>query len=341
MNAKLSALFILLASGPVYAAQSYSHCEKLITEGLREYSITNSSEVSLHRVLDDYCDQSGTTKSSSTGLRLESVVNYIPFKFKGDHSSAEQGMRNFCKAYASDAQKFSTSYNYESKIVDKAFGTFASCLDLTNRGISITHNKVTPDALSMFLQINPGNKLVIRGMRTSKNVKCEGQLQDSAKVVTYRLNSRVETTDSLGVSCVRSPRNEKTPSGSKQVYDEGFVQVLTQYENYDIFLPKTERFAEDTAAVLDGKNGLLRSQMEESRQMVKELENRKLRVVKRSSVGNHNAPMSTAELGQFPVCVLSHTNEGGTDGSSCTLREANSTWTLEATRAECQAVCLE
>lgn len=341
MNIKLPTFFVLFLSGQAYAAQSYSHCEKLITDGLREYSISNSSQVSLDRHFDKYCDQSGKTKSSSTSVGLEAVVNYIPFKFKGDHSSSEQGMQNFCRTYASDAQKHSTHGTWESKIVDKAYDTFDSCVNLTSRGLNITHNIVTPDSLSMFLQINSGNKLVIRGMRTSKNVKCEGQEQGSANVVTYSLSSRVETTDSLSVTCVRSPRTKKTPSGLIQVYDEGFVQVLTQYENYDIFLPKTERFPEDTAAVLDAKIGSLRSEFEKSRRKVSDLESKTLRVVKRSSVGNHNTPMSTEELGQFPVCVLSHTNEGGTDGSSCTLKEDHSTWILEATRAECQAVCLE
>jgi hypothetical protein len=148
-NTVLVILLVLLVSD-VSFAQNYSVCERLIDRGLREYDIERSSEANYSSVFDNYCEQDGSRKQSSAGGGIDLVIKAIPIGIKGNSDSNEEQMKNFCKNYSSVRQSNRVNSSYRNTIADKAYDAFGQCVKFVSQGVSIEHNLINKQAVSLF-----------------------------------------------------------------------------------------------------------------------------------------------------------------------------------------------
>jgi hypothetical protein len=256
-----STIFLLMAS--TATAQSYAHCEKIISSGLREYNVSTDSEAYLNTVFDRYCESSGSAKSASAGIGVEFPIKAVPLRFSGNYSSAEEGHRNFCKTYSSYTSSSRSTYSYTERIVEKAYDAFDKCVELTNAGVQISHEQVSRAAISINLKAAQGTTLEVRGLKPSKGISCSGQQPDGT-LTQYGESTHGSTRDFLKINCERSGRDR--PDGSV-MFDEGSIQLATNTNpgGYDIFWPAdillTERSASEIAARLTAFDNALKTKL--------------------------------------------------------------------------------
>lgn len=306
---------ICSAIAKMAVCQNFQPCEVIITKGLREYRIDTSSSTYLRNVFDNYCEASGSMKSSSLGVGLDLVVKAIPISLTGDYSSTEQAMRSFCKTYASQTHATQASSSYEETIVNKAYESFNQCLRFIAQGVSVEHDVVSLAASSFFLWAGVNKPIKIQGVTTSPNVSCSGQ-DPSGKLITYTPKTTVLAKDTLGFTCWRS--SEKAADG-RDVFNEATVQIVTNYGNYNVFLPRDETLPENQASVIAKRLDAL--------QQATEIAHSRLDGLRITTSDNRALP--DFACGQEAV-----TNDdvtfmvGSRDGTGCDVRNVNFVRTL-------------
>lgn len=226
-----------------------------IAKTLKEYSISTSSSEYLNSVFDQYCEQNGESKSSSVGVGLEAVIKAIPVKFTGSYDSSSQGMKNFCKTYASSSSLQQRQFTYNEKITDKALDTLTKCFQLQSQGVTITHSIVNKEKTEFYLKAEVFKPLTFQGVNTSATVSCTGIVNGKASLLNEKTNFSV--TKSQSFVCTRSP--SVVPGASTKVYEESAIIVLTDLGNYPVLLPRDERLSESMASDLDKELGKLKT----------------------------------------------------------------------------------
>ena len=215
-----------------------------IAKTLKEYAISTSSVDYLNSVFDNYCEQSGSAKSSSAGIGLDTVVKAIPIKFTGSYASNEEAMRNFCKSYSAVAAGSSRSFSYSERVSDKALQTINDCLRLQAQGITITHSVVTKETTAFFLKASGGQPIQLTGVVPSAGVACKGSIKGRLQTLDERTNESIRDTQNF--VCTRLATQTSNPK--VRAYPEASIIVSTSYGNYNVFLPRDERLADDLAS---------------------------------------------------------------------------------------------
>lgn len=226
-----------------------------IAKTLKEYSISTSSSEYLNSVFDQYCEQSGESKASSVGVGLDVVIKAIPIKFTGNYDSSSQGMKNFCKTYASSSSLQQRQFSYNEKITEKALDTLTKCFQLQSQGVTITHSIVNKEKTEFYLKTEVFKPLIFQGVNTSAAVSCTGIVNGKAILLNEKTNFSV--TKSQSFVCTRSP--SVVTGASTKVYEESAIIVLTDLGNYPVLLPRDERLSESMASDLDKELGKLRT----------------------------------------------------------------------------------
>jgi hypothetical protein len=243
----LSILYTLFFFVSGAAAQNYQVCQKIIDKGLREYDIQTESEANLNSVFDNYCEQNGTRKTSSAGGSLDIVVKAIPIGLKGNADSSEEQVRNFCRSYSATIKSSRTANSYKETIATKAYDSFDKCVALVSKGVSIDHNVINRDTTSFFLQSGVNVPLEVRGLN-AVNTTCIGPNPAGGAALTYGPTTKFTLkSDSIGFTCRRMTQQV---AGGKTIYPEGSITITTNFQNYDVFLPRDERLPEDLASNL-------------------------------------------------------------------------------------------
>jgi len=228
------------------SAQSYQVCQRIVDKGLREYDIQNESQASQNSIFDHYCEQDGSSKQNNIGGSLDVVVKAIPIGLKLNSQSSEEQMRSFCKSYSAVSHSGRTSNSYKETIANKAYDSFDKCVALVSRGVSVEHNVVNRQTTSFFLRSGVNVPLEVRGVM-AVNAKCSGQRPDGSGVLNYGQDTRVKLgTDTLGFTCSRTTQTQD----GKMIYPEGTITITTNFENYDVFLPRDEQLPENLASNL-------------------------------------------------------------------------------------------
>jgi hypothetical protein len=229
-------------------------CKTIITDGLREYSITTDSSSYLNSVFDKYCDSSGSTKSSGIGFGLDVVVKAIPIQFSGTYSSNEEAVRNFCRNYSSLSAGRSDKTSYQERIVQRAYESFDQCIALAQTGVVVRHKVRSLTDLDFFVAPGSQRPVTLRGIKTSPNIQCSGQDPNSpnsaAKVMDLSTRIKVKDSGVLNIACTRTG---KTDTNGGIIYDEGTVTLFTDVGpngNYGAFVPRDTRLAENQASVI-------------------------------------------------------------------------------------------
>ncbi len=120
-------LFVVLATPSFAQTSLFDNCRTVITDGLREYAVSNESVSYLNTVFDKYCDRSGSTKSVGVVTGIDTVIKSLPVRFTGNYSSNEEGWRNFCRIYSSQTSLNTDRFSYQERIVQRAYDSFDAC----------------------------------------------------------------------------------------------------------------------------------------------------------------------------------------------------------------------
>jgi len=249
------ALAVLFVSADAQAQSGiFDNCRTIITDGLKEYSITTESSAYLNSVFDKYCESSGTAKSSGLSVGLDAVVKAIPIKFTGAYSSNEEAMRNFCRDYSSISAGRSDRTAYQERIVQRAYESFDQCIALAQTGVVVRHKVRSLTDLDFFVAPGFARPVTLRGIKTSMNIQCLGQDPSSSSSVAKKLDlsTRIQVKDNnvLNISCVRTG---KAGADGETIYDEGTVTLFTDIGpngNYGAFVPRDTRLAENQASII-------------------------------------------------------------------------------------------
>jgi hypothetical protein len=247
------ALAVLFVSPGVQAQPGiFDNCRTIITDGLREYSITTDSSAYLNSVFDKYCESSGTIRSSGLSVGLDTVIKAIPIQFTGTYSSNEEGVRNFCRNYSSISAGRSDKTVYKEKIVQRAYESFDQCIALAQTGVVVRHKVRSLADLDFFVAPGFARPVTLRGIKTSPNIQCSGQDPNSANsaVKKFDLSTRIQIKDNnvLNISCTRTGT---AGANGETIYDEGTVTLFTDIGpngNYGAFAPRDTRLAENQAS---------------------------------------------------------------------------------------------
>jgi hypothetical protein len=221
---------------------------------LREYAVSNESVSYLNTVFDKYCDRSGSTKATGVATGIDTIIKSVPVKFTGNYSSNEEGWRNFCRSYSSETALNTERFNYQERIVQRAYDSFDACLALATAGIATRHKIENITRTNFFIHAGFARPVTIRGINASQNVTCEGVDPTSSerKSTTFNASSvmKLVNDDVLGIVCSRS--GDRDTAGNI-TYDEGIVTVLTDISpngNYTIFMPKDTKLADNIASAV-------------------------------------------------------------------------------------------
>jgi hypothetical protein len=242
-------LCLVVAAGPINAQTDVSHCDVLITKGLKEHSINTSSESNLNIIYDNECTASGSRKSTSAGLGLKAIIDEIPAELTGSYTSAEDAMSNFCKNYHSTAVSNKQSYTYKEKIVATAYDSYNQCVAFSLAGVRVDHNQVSLSVTSFYLTPSVNTAIEVSGLKPSANVTCQGQNPITNQLITYDPTTHFKSTKPFNIACTR----KSTQSSSGQIYDEGSVTIETNISNYDVYIPPDEIIADKLASDLQRK----------------------------------------------------------------------------------------
>lgn len=252
---KALGLFFVALSTPSFAQGNiYDNCRAVITDGLREYAVSNESVSYLNTVFDKYCDRNGSTKAIGAGLGIDTVIKSVPVRFTGNYSSAEEGWRNFCRNYSSQTALDIDRFNYRERIVQRAYDSFDTCIALATAGIATRHRIENITRVNFFVHGGFARPVTIRGINATGNIKCEGVNPNNNEggSTTFNASSvmRLANDNVLGMVCTR---NGNTDNAGNITYDEGIVTVLTDISpngNYTIFMPKDTKLADSIASVV-------------------------------------------------------------------------------------------
>ncbi|WP_188569239.1 hypothetical protein [Undibacterium terreum] len=241
----------------------YDACKTIITDGLREYSIQTSSSEYLNSVHDNYCEASGSAKSSKFGLGLDAVVDAIPIKFTGSYGSSQEAMKNFCKNYDSSTVALSDQSAVKVTTVSRAYQSFDQCMALAAQNVVLRHQVVS--AQSFNFQVAPGfnRPVTINGIQVEGAVQCYGQTPKSATAVKFDKNTKVTlaNNDTVSLGCTRT--GTKDAKGNT-IYDTATVTLFTNIVpngNYSVYIPKQTTVATDDAADIATRLAILESSL--------------------------------------------------------------------------------
>jgi hypothetical protein len=238
-----------------FASDPFAVCGRIIDQGLRNYDISTFDEATLNTVFDNYCSSDGSRKSTNVGLGIDLVVKTIPVSFKGTFASDDEQMNQFCRNYASTYQRTISSRTYKNTIVVKGYEAFNQCIRFSAQGVSVEHNIISPATTSFFFTAGIGHPIEIRGVAVSSGtVICSGQVpqqktgsNNAVGVIQYRPQTRVSTTETLGMVCQRTPELQ---ADKTSLFREATVSITTNVGNYDVFFPKDVKLPDDSASAI-------------------------------------------------------------------------------------------
>jgi hypothetical protein len=247
----IGTLFVLPPS--LLAQDATAVCLAMVTDAAHNVGVQTSSSSFLNTIYSDYCEQDGSTKTSSFNAGLSAVVEDIPISLTGGSNDASTAMKNFCSHYQSTYQANSAAFDSTSIVVEKALESANQCLEIATRTQNtIAYKMITPQMLSVNFGIPSGQTLNIRGISHESSVACVGSKVDGSGVITYSTGSGQSVTAAAGtysVSCTRQPFANQSGTA---LYNATGLIVDTNLGGLDIFWPQETILPITTASQLQG-----------------------------------------------------------------------------------------
>lgn len=286
----------------MYAQTDVSHCDVIITQGLREHSIQTSSESNLNVIFDNECTTTGDRKSSSGGLGLKAIVDEIPFDFTGSYTSSEDAMTHFCKNYSSKAASNRSSNTYEEKIITQAYDSYNQCVAFSLANVRVDYKQPSQAETTFYLAPSVTTPIQITGLKASSNVTCQGQNPITNQLITYGPATHFSSTKPFNIACTRST----TPTNSGQLYDEGSITIETNISNYDVYLPPDKRMADQYASDLQKKidDADARISKQENQNYTIQWSSKDFQAQVLDATSRMDAPLADPSLDRIDVCEL-------------------------------------
>lgn len=227
---------LIVCSYALGQQHDYSVCSPIITQGLREYSITEGSSDMKDFAYDDYCVSNSSTSGKGFDSSLEFVVKAVPLKATGNYNEQTAEAKQFCSEYATERQSHTETHSYQETIVSKGYDTFKDCVALVSRGVSVISTVQSYAAMDYYLLSSTVTTIVLKGVKPSPGISCAGQ-DPSGKYISYTPRTGFSIPKTVSFTCTRQAAKSNASSDGP-LYDQGTVQVLTNVGNYDVFLPK-------------------------------------------------------------------------------------------------------
>ena len=272
-NITFATLGFLAISSQVYAQSDPAEvCKGILPDAGRNVSVSQGSDAVLNTVFDKYCNQSGTTKSSSLDIGASAVIEDVPASFTLGTTDKQTAVNNFCRNYAQVAASNHQRYTYQSTVVSKALDTLDQCVRIARTGNFLTHKLLNDEAADIYLTAQTGGKITLQGVYVTGNVNCQTKLVNAEKAVQLTADSSPEFQGNLVISCHRSGESVTASPGSVQpgatapitpvgstIYNEATVTVGTvNAGSYGFLWPRAVRLPENEAAQVNADLAALR-----------------------------------------------------------------------------------
>lgn len=238
--------FVAFSQKTLAQTDAAAICGGILANASHNVNLSESSMDYLNTIFDNYCDQSGTTKSSGSDVGLSAVISSIPIGFSLGSSDARTSMKNFCRNYASTANSRSRTYSYQSSVVDKALTTVSDCMKFALTGNYIQHRILNDEAANIILTAASGSEVKIDGLKTSGPVSCSG-FEKSGKVIKFNQSTEYQFSGNYVITCARQPNRNPGDSPNGETFEEATVTVSTPLGSYAFLWPRSVRLGNNDA----------------------------------------------------------------------------------------------
>jgi hypothetical protein len=282
-------------SSPLYAQDPTAVCLAIVTSVTHDVGIQSGSSSLLNTVYSNYCQQDGTSQSSSFNAGLSAVIYSIPIGLTGGGTDASTQITNFCKNYQSTYAASSQSFDTQSIVVQKALESANQCLKIATKSQNtISYSVLTPQMLAIKFGIPAGQTLDIHGVSHDGSVSCEGGKVTGSGSGTIDFStgsgqSITSTTGTYNISCTRKPFASQ---GGTSVYNATGLIVSTNMGSMEIYWPQDSVFPLTTASQIQATIAGLANKIQQLQSIVQ-----KDKTTLSDSIDTHIGSLKTA-IGQ-------------------------------------------
>lgn len=237
-------------------AQKTDHCTKILDSGLREYSVKQSNRTYLNQIHDKYCEGKSLKAGFETSGGASVPIQGIPVQFTGRLGGKKEKMSNFCRDYDETKLSIEDTFEYQEKIVSRAFDSFDRCVQLESEKITISHQFHTLKRLTIYVQARVGAPVYIRGLELD-NAECyviKGNERHDFKSI-----ETLEIKDSAAIFCSR--KGIEHPDGRTE-YADSVIQADILTQDFSLVWSGATEFAQLTTAEILKKIDAVQSKFE-------------------------------------------------------------------------------
>jgi hypothetical protein len=221
----------------------------MVTDAAHNVGVQTNSSSFLNTLYRNYCELSGSTKSSSFSAGLSAIIESVPLSLTGGSNDSSTEIKNFCKNYQSNYEANSASFDSRSIVVQKALESANQCLRIaTKTQNTISYSIITPQTLAISFWIPSGQTLHIGGISHDESVLCKGSKPDGNGTVNYSAGNGQIITASVGSYKVRCDRKPVASQGGTSVYNATALIVDTNLGGVDIYWPQDTTLPITTAS---------------------------------------------------------------------------------------------
>ncbi|MGD9614441.1 MAG: hypothetical protein AB7H90_08590 [Alphaproteobacteria bacterium] len=257
-----SAFFTVTFLHQAHAQNAVAVCLAMVTEAARNVGLQTSNTSFLNTIFNNYCEQNGSVKTSSSNVGFSALAGGIPIGLTGGSSDAQAQQRNFCSNYASTFASSSESTSFQSIVVEKALQSANQCLAIAEKAQApISYSILTPQRMAITFGIPSGQSLNIRGIDHESTVKCVGSKIDGGGTIEYAAGVGQTMTAAAGSHAVSCTREPIASSGGTAQYNATSLLVDTNFGHLNIFWPQETVLPLTSASQLQALISSLESQI--------------------------------------------------------------------------------
>lgn len=264
-RAAIAFVFVMIA---VPALADDGVCLAMVTDAAHNIGLSTSSQSYMNVIFDNYCQQDGTTKSSSFNGSLNVVVQEIPIGLTGGATNSQTAMSNFCRNYQSTFSASSSNFGFQSLVVQNALQSANDCLKIVTSGAAIVYNILSPTTLAIRFTVPSGQTMNIRGVSHESTVTCLGSNVSGGQAINYSTGTGQTLTGAAGsysITCTRTPFGV---SAGTQFYNATALVVDTNTGGLNIFWPQESVLPLTTASQIQSSVSGLATQIRQTQATV-------------------------------------------------------------------------
>lgn len=225
------------------------NCDAILQHGLRNITITSSSEATVATKYFNHCHKDFSSLSESTIGSLEvEIFGYVGGDGNLSLSKRSDRLNDWCKTNSTSAKANHSAYEESQIIYGQAVTAWESCNKLDADGLK-TNFFITPDSKNVdigirFVPSGTDSTTIELYNVISKGFDC---------TVTGPGGSNIELPTNIGnkviaISCERKkPNIVKRESGEYEFLESGLITIQTANNPFQLFFPSEEKPTISTA----------------------------------------------------------------------------------------------